>query len=203
MKIITLCLATVFAGLAAGSALAAEGKLNFIGKVVNASCKLEGVSDSGVIGVSMGAIPLSRLKNSQSGTGPAVGIDIRVKDCEKGTYYIVVDGPSPAGTPENRVLALDGSGKPASNVGILLTDRTGTPLSLDGRRLRNLQAERLLLHLGQSPRRSRRRQCDGPIYHYAGIASRSGMKLQGSPHENTAGGSALRSDLSGLRRDHH
>ncbi|SYR90044.1 transposase [Klebsiella pneumoniae] len=87
MKIITLCLATVFAGLAAGSALAAEGKLNFIGKVVNASCKLEGVSDSGVIGVSMGAIPLSRLKNSQSGTGPAVGIDIRVKDCEKGTYY--------------------------------------------------------------------------------------------------------------------
>ncbi len=102
MKIITLCLATVFAGLAAGSALAAEGKLNFIGKVVNASCKLEGVSDSGVIGVSMGAIPLSRLKNSQSGTGPAVGIDIRVKDCEKGTYYIVVDGPSPAGTPENR-----------------------------------------------------------------------------------------------------
>lgn len=69
MKIITLCLATVFAGLAAGSALAAEGKLNFIGKVVNASCKLEGVSDSGVIGVSMGAIPLSRLKNSQSGTG--------------------------------------------------------------------------------------------------------------------------------------
>ena len=107
MKIITLCLATVFAGLAAGSALAAEGKLNFIGKVVNASCKLEGVSDSGVIGVSMGAIPLSRLKNSQSGTGPAVGIDIRVKDCEKGTYYIVVDGPSPADTPENRVLALD------------------------------------------------------------------------------------------------
>ena len=117
MKIITLCLATVFAGLAAGSALAAEGKLNFIGKVVNASCKLEGVSDSGVIGVSMGAIPLSRLKNSQSGTGPAVGIDIRVKDCEKGTYYIV----------------LDGSGKPASNVGILLTDRTRTPLSLDER----------------------------------------------------------------------
>jgi major type 1 subunit fimbrin (pilin) len=84
------------------------------------------VSDSGVINVSMGAIPLSRLKNSQSGTGPAVGIDIRVKDCEKGTYYIVVDGPSPAGMPEHRVLALDGSGKPASNVGILLTDRTGT-----------------------------------------------------------------------------
>lgn len=166
MKIITLCLATVFAGLAAVPALAAEGKLNFIGKVVNASCKLEGVSDSGVIDVSMGAIPLSRLKNSQSGTGPAVGIDIRVKDCEKGTYYIVVDGPSPADTPENRVLALDGSGKPASKVGILLTDRTGTPLSLDerldpqhdpshrdpgGRRLRNLQAERLLLHLGTKP----------------------------------------------------
>lgn len=31
------------------------------------------------------------------------------------------------------MLALDGSGKPASNVGILLTDRTGTPLSLDKR----------------------------------------------------------------------
>lgn len=47
MKIITLCLATVFAGLAAGSALAAEGKLNFIGKVVNASCKLEGGATAG------------------------------------------------------------------------------------------------------------------------------------------------------------
>lgn len=78
MKIITLCLATVFAGLAAGSALAAEGKLNFIGKVVNASCKLEGVSDSGVIGVSMGAIPLSRLKNSQSGTGSASTFALKI-----------------------------------------------------------------------------------------------------------------------------
>lgn len=64
----------------------------------------------------MGDIPLSRLKNSQSGTGPAVGVDIRVKDCEKGTYYIVVDGPTPAGMPEHRVLALDGRGKPAGNV---------------------------------------------------------------------------------------
>ena len=93
MKIITLCLATVFAGLAAVPALAAEGKLNFIGKVVNASCKLEGVSDSGVIDVSMGAIPLSRLKNSQSGTGPAVGIDIRVKIVRKALTTLWLTAP--------------------------------------------------------------------------------------------------------------
>ncbi|HBV2213446.1 TPA: type 1 fimbrial protein [Klebsiella quasipneumoniae] len=133
MKLISLCLATLVAGLVAGPVGAADGTLNFIGKVVNGACKLEGAGDNGVINVSMGDIPLSRLKNSQSGTGPAVGVDIRVKDCEKGTYYIVVDGPTPAGMPEHRVLALDGRGKPAGNVGILLTDRTGTPLSLDER----------------------------------------------------------------------
>ena len=131
MKVISLCLATLVAGLVAGPVCAADGTLNFIGKVVNGACKLEGAGDNGVINVSMGDIPLSRLKNSQSGTGPAVGVDIRVKDCEKGTYYIVVDGPTPTGMPEHRVLALDGRGKPAGNVGILLTDRTGTPLSLE------------------------------------------------------------------------
>ena len=118
MKLISLCLATLVAGLVAGPVGAADGTLNFIGKVVNGACKLEGAGDNGVINVSMGDIPLSRLKNSQSGTGPAVGVDIRVKDCEKGTYYIVVDGPTPTGMPEHRVLALDGRGKPAGNVGI-------------------------------------------------------------------------------------
>lgn len=95
MKLISLCLATLVAGLVAGPVGAADGTLNFIGKVVNGACKLEGAGDNEVINVSMGDIPLSRLKNSQSGTGPAVGVDIRVKDCEKGTYYIVVDGPTP------------------------------------------------------------------------------------------------------------
>ncbi|HCI5935096.1 TPA: type 1 fimbrial protein [Klebsiella quasipneumoniae subsp. quasipneumoniae] len=131
MKITTLGLAMLFVGLAAGPVYAADGTLNFIGRVVNGACKLEGAGNNGVIDISMGDIPLSRLKNSQSGTGPAVGVDIRVKDCEKGTYYIVMDGPSPTATPENHVLALNDSGKPAGSVGILLTDRTGTPIGLD------------------------------------------------------------------------
>ncbi len=41
MKIITLCLATLVAGLVAGPVCAADGTLNFIGKVVNGACKLE------------------------------------------------------------------------------------------------------------------------------------------------------------------
>lgn len=62
MKLISLCLATLVAGLVAGPVGAADGTLNFIGKVVNGACKLEGAGDNGVINVSMGDIPLSRLK---------------------------------------------------------------------------------------------------------------------------------------------
>ncbi len=93
MKIITLCLATVFAGLAAGSALAAEGKLNFIGKVVNASCKLEGVSDSGVIGVSMGAIPLSRLKTVSLGPGRRSASTFALKIVRKALTILWLTAP--------------------------------------------------------------------------------------------------------------
>ncbi|MGN2396587.1 fimbrial protein, partial [Klebsiella quasipneumoniae] len=35
MKVISLCLATLVAGLVAGPVCAADGTLNFIGKVVN------------------------------------------------------------------------------------------------------------------------------------------------------------------------
>ncbi|MFW8991320.1 type 1 fimbrial protein, partial [Klebsiella sp. C382] len=60
MKITTLGLAMLFVGLAAGPVCAADGTLNFIGRVVNGACKLEGAGNNGVIDISMGDIPLSR-----------------------------------------------------------------------------------------------------------------------------------------------
>ncbi len=47
MKITTTGLAMLFVGLAAGPVYAADGTLNFIGRVVNGACKLEGRAITG------------------------------------------------------------------------------------------------------------------------------------------------------------
>ncbi|WP_200853364.1 fimbrial protein, partial [Klebsiella pneumoniae] len=88
MKMKSLCLAMALVGFTSHYAAAADGTLNFIGKIVNSSCKLEGADKNGVIEVTMGSVPLSKLKNGTNGTGPEVGVNISVSDCEKGTYYI-------------------------------------------------------------------------------------------------------------------
>ncbi|MGK1418858.1 fimbrial protein, partial [Klebsiella pneumoniae] len=66
-----------------------------------------------------------------NGTGPEVGVNISVSDCEKGTYYIVLDGPSATEAPIPNILALDTDPISAKKVGIKLTDRNNTPVTLD------------------------------------------------------------------------
>ena len=131
MKMKSLCLAMALVGLTSHYAAAADGTLNFIGKIVNSSCKLEGADKNGVIEVTMGSVPLSKLKNDTNGTGPEVGVNISVKDCDEGTYYIVLDGASATEAPITNVLALDAGNPTAKKVGIKLTDRNNTPVTLD------------------------------------------------------------------------
>ncbi|HCI5533272.1 TPA: type 1 fimbrial protein, partial [Klebsiella pneumoniae] len=92
MKMKSLCLAMALVGLTSHYAAAADGTLNFIGKIVNSSCTLVSDNENGVIVVKMGSVPLSKLKNDTNGTGPEVGVNISVKNCDAGTYFIVLDG---------------------------------------------------------------------------------------------------------------
>lgn len=77
-------------GLTSHYASAADGTLYFSGTIVNSTCKLASGNNDGLIEVKMGAVPLSKLKNDTNGTGPEVGVNISVKDCDEGTYYIVL-----------------------------------------------------------------------------------------------------------------
>lgn len=131
MKIKSLCLAMALVGLTSHYAVAADGTLNFVGKIVNSTCELVGADANGVIEVKMGSVPLSKLKNDTNGTGPEVGVNISVRNCDEGTYYIVLDGSSATEAPITNVLALDNIGEPAEKVGIKLTARDNTPVTLD------------------------------------------------------------------------
>ena len=131
MKMKSLCLAMALVGLTSHYATAADGTLNFVGKIVNSTCELEGANAQGVIEVKMGSVPLSKLKNDTNGAGPEVGVNISVKNCEEGTYYIVLDGASATDAPITNVLALDADPDSAEKVGIKLTARDNTPVTLD------------------------------------------------------------------------
>ncbi len=116
MKMKSLCLAMALVGLTSHYAAAADGTLYFSGTIVNSSCKLASGNNDGLIEVKMGAVPLSKLKNDTNGTGPEVGVNISVKDCDEGTYYIVLDGASATEAPITNVLALD-AGNPTAKEG--------------------------------------------------------------------------------------
>ncbi|HDZ2212750.1 TPA: type 1 fimbrial protein [Klebsiella pneumoniae] len=131
MKMKSLCLAMALVGLTSHYAAAADGTLNFLGKIVNSTCKLANGDEEGVIKVTMGAVPLSKLKNDTNGTGPEVGVNISVKDCDAGTYFIVLDGAPATDAPSTNILALDADPNAAKKVGIKLTDRNNTPVTLD------------------------------------------------------------------------
>ncbi len=126
MKMKSLCLAMALVGLTSHYASAADGTLYFSGTIVNSTCKLASGNNDGLIEVKMGAVPLSKLKYDTNGTGPEVGVDISVKDCDEGTYYIVLDGASATEAPITNVLALDAGNPTAKKVGIKLTDRNNT-----------------------------------------------------------------------------
>lgn len=132
----------VFSALSLNSAaaLAAEanpvtvngGKVHFKGEVVNAACAV----DSGSLDqtVQLGQVRSAKLATAGSTSSP-VGFNIQLNDCdisvsEKAT--IAFSGTAISSTNPT-VLALQGSAAGgATNVGVQILDRTGTPLALDG-----------------------------------------------------------------------
>lgn len=92
MKMKLFCLVMVFVGLILYYVVVVDGMLYFLGIIVNLSCKLVSGNEKGFIEVKMGVVLLFKLKNDINGIGLEVGVNISVKDCEVGMYYIVFDG---------------------------------------------------------------------------------------------------------------
>ena len=103
------------------------GTVHFKGEVVNAACALDQT-------VQLGQVRSAKLATAGSTSSP-VGFNIQLNDCD-----ITVSEKAAiafAGTAINStnptVLALQGSAAGgATNVGVQILDRTGTPLALDG-----------------------------------------------------------------------
>ena len=124
--------------LSATAALAADpvtvngGTVHFKGEVVNAACAVDAGSLDQT--VQLGQVRSAKLATAGSTSSP-VGFNIQLNDCD-----ITVSEKAAiafAGTAINStnptVLALQGSAAGvATNVGVQILDRTGTPLALDG-----------------------------------------------------------------------
>lgn len=127
MKIKPLCLAMLMLGLSSTATLAADGTLKFRGNIGSSTCQV--TSGQGAeITVPMGTVPVETLE--QNADGPAVGFTITLQGCKKGTYYLVLDGLSPAS--QENVLALDNSTDEgvAQGVGIKISDINDKTITL-------------------------------------------------------------------------
>ncbi len=109
----SLCPAMALVGLTSHYAAAADGTLNFIGKIVNSSCTLVSDNENGVIVVKMGSVPLSKLKMIPMAPGQKLRSILASKDCDAGTYFIVLDGAPALDAPSTNILALD-AGNPTA-----------------------------------------------------------------------------------------
>jgi major type 1 subunit fimbrin (pilin) len=127
MKMKSLCLAMIMLGLSSSAVFAADGTLKFVGNIGNSSCQVTG-GENVEITVPMGTVPVETLKKNAE--GPAVGFAITLQNCQKGTYYLVLDGVSPSGEPN--VLALDRAGAAgiAEGVGIKIKDISDKDVTL-------------------------------------------------------------------------
>ncbi|MDM4208606.1 type 1 fimbrial major subunit FimA [Klebsiella spallanzanii] len=138
MKIKTLAIAVLSAMSLSSAAAYADttavngGTVHFKGEVVNAACAVD--ADSVEQTVQMGQVRTAKLASAGS-TSTAVGFNIQLNDCD--TSVATKASVAFAGTAINstnaNVLALQSSAAGgASNVGVQILDKTGTPLALDG-----------------------------------------------------------------------
>lgn len=120
------------AALAANSVTVNGGTVHFKGDVVNAACAVDaGSSDQTV---QLGQVRSAKLAAAGNTSSP-VGFNIQLNDCDitvSQKAAIAFTGTAIDSTNPT-VLALQGSAAGvATNVGIQILDRSGTPLVLDG-----------------------------------------------------------------------
>lgn len=108
------------------------GTVHFKGEVVNAACAV----DAGSIDqtVQLGQVRSAKLATAGS-TSSAVGFNNQLDDCDTSvaTKASVAFSGTSVDTTNTSVLALQNSAAgSATNVGVQILDKTGTPLALDG-----------------------------------------------------------------------
>lgn len=137
MKLKTLAL-TALSALSLSSAAFADttavngGTVHFKGEVVNAACAVD--ADSIEQTVPMGQVRTAKLATVGS-TSTAVGFNIQLNDCDTtvATKASVAFSGTAVNSENANVLALQNSAAGgATNVGVQILDKTGTPLALDG-----------------------------------------------------------------------
>jgi major type 1 subunit fimbrin (pilin) len=138
MKIKVMAMVVLSAlSLSSTAALAAAtvvngGTVHFKGEVVNAGCAIDAGSMDQT--VPMGQVRSATLATPGS-TGTAVGFNIQLNDCDTtvATKASVAFTGTAINSTNNTVLALQSSAAgSATNVGVQILDRTGSPLVLDG-----------------------------------------------------------------------
>ena len=108
------------------------GVIHFKGEVVNAACAID--SESMNQTVELGQVRSSRLAKAGD-LSSAVGFNIKLNDCDTtvATKASVAFTGTAIDSANPTVLALQNSAAGgATNVGVQILDRTGTPLALDG-----------------------------------------------------------------------
>ncbi|HCS9010007.1 MULTISPECIES: type 1 fimbrial major subunit FimA [Klebsiella pneumoniae complex] len=108
------------------------GTVHFKGEVVNSACAVDAGSVEQT--VELGQYPVAKL-NAADKVSDAVGFNIKLADCDTSvakTAAIAFSGVT-VNDANTTVLALQNSASgSATNVGIQILDRTGTPVPLDG-----------------------------------------------------------------------
>lgn len=127
MKLKSLCMAMVVMGLSTTFAHAADGTLKFEGTITSSTCKIQG-QDTAEITVPMAGVSVSDLQNTAN--GPDVGFDINMTGCESGTYYLVLNGVTPAGQQDVLELEAPDDEGTAKGVGIIITDIDNKKITL-------------------------------------------------------------------------
>ncbi|MFJ3164493.1 type 1 fimbrial major subunit FimA [Serratia sp. CY54717] len=108
------------------------GTVHFKGEIVNAACAVDAGSVDQI--VKLGQVRSAKLATAGS-TSSAVGFNIQLDDCDTtvSTKASVAFSGTAVDTTNKSVLALQGSAAGgATNVGVQILDKTGTPLALDG-----------------------------------------------------------------------
>ncbi|KNC06427.1 type-1 fimbrial protein subunit A [Klebsiella sp. RIT-PI-d] len=124
-----LCLSPV---VFADTTVVNGGTVHFKGEVVNAACAVD--ADSLEQTVPMGQVRTAKLATAGS-TSNSVGFNIQLNDCDTtvATKASIAFSGTAVNSENANVLALQSSASgSATNVGVQILDRTGTPLALDG-----------------------------------------------------------------------
>ncbi|EMH4163334.1 type 1 fimbrial major subunit FimA [Pluralibacter gergoviae] len=120
------------AGVLAAPTVTNGGTVHFKGEIVNAACAIDAGSMDQT--VQLGQVRTAKLATAGN-TSSAVGFNIQLNDCDTSvaTKASVAFSGTAVDNTNTSVLALQSSAAGnATNVGVQIVDKTGTPLNLDG-----------------------------------------------------------------------